>query len=93
MNFEKVNFETKLIFGAKIQFLLFSDETWKTLRKYLSPTFTPKKVKFMVEPIEKISKNFTDFLLEQEKNELDLKPKLFHFAIDVICKAQCLKIT
>ena len=31
----------------------------------------------MVEPIEKISKNFTDFLLEQEKNELDLKPKLF----------------
>ena len=40
----------------------------------------------MVEPIENIAKNFTEFLLRQDTKELDLKPKLFHFAIDVICK-------
>ena len=40
----------------------------------------------MVEPIENIAKNFTEFLLRQDSKELDLKPKLFLFAIDVICK-------
>ena len=40
----------------------------------------------MIEPIDDIAKDAIDFLQDQQNHRLDLKPKLFNFAIDSICR-------
>ena len=40
----------------------------------------------MIEPIDDIAKDAIDFLQDQQNHRLDLKPMLFNFAIDSICR-------
>ena len=53
-------------------------ETWRHLRKNLSPTFTSGKLKGMLDPMDKVADDTLEFIEEQrQKNSIiDLKPIL-----------------
>ena len=64
-------------------------ETWKALRKIMSPTFTTGRLKSMVEPMTGLADRTIDFLAKQvEKNpgKINVKPILQGFTLDTIAK-------
>ena len=64
-------------------------ETWKALRKILSPTFTTGRLKGMVEPMTGLADRTIDFLakqVEKNPNKVDVKPVVQGFALDTISK-------
>jgi len=65
-----------------------SGDTWRALRKMLTPTFTSGKLKGMLDPIEEIADDAIDLLTEKAKDnpEMDLKPILQGFALDSISR-------
>ena len=68
---------------------LAQGETWKALRKILSPTFTTGRLKEMVEPITGMADRTIDFLVDEIKrqpNKMDIKPVVQGFALDTISK-------
>ena len=66
----------------------FRGETWKTLRKLLSPTFTSGKLKSMIDPIDTLADNAIDHLkgLSKGNATFNIKPLLQGFALDAINK-------
>ena len=63
-------------------------ETWKELRKILSPTFTSGKMKSMMEPMDKIAERTVEYLSDKIKTQpkIDLKPIIQGFTLDTIAK-------
>nr|AKH03527.1 cytochrome P450 3027F2 [Paracyclopina nana] len=63
-------------------------DTWRALRKMLSPTFTTGKMKSMLEPMEAIAERTVDYIEEKVKNNstIDVKPILQGFTLDTIAK-------
>ena len=64
-------------------------ETWKALRKIMSPTFTTGRLKSMVEPMTGLADRTIDFLANQvEKNpgKINVKPILQGYTLDTIAK-------
>ena len=63
-------------------------DTWKALRKMMTPTFTSGKLKGMLEPIEGIAEDTIDHLLKKAKTnpEMDMKPILQGFTLDSISR-------
>ena len=64
-------------------------DTWRDLRKILSPTFTSGKMKGMLEPMEEMVERTIEYMSEQIKihpNKLDVKPIINGFTMDVISK-------
>ena len=51
-------------------------ETWRALRKILSPTFTSGKMKSMMEPMDEIADRTVEYLSDiiKTKPKLDVKP-------------------
>ena len=68
--------------------LLFRGDTWRALRKMMSPTFTSGRLKSMMTPIENLADSTLEFIAQKAKGnpEIDLKPMMQYFSIDVICK-------
>ena len=66
----------------------FRGNTWKALRKLLSPTFSSGKLKGMMEPVEVIADDTIDYLTEKVENEpeVDMKPILQGFTLDSISR-------
>ena len=66
----------------------FRGDTWRALRKMLSPTFTSGKLKGMMEPIEEIADDTIDLLMDksQTQPEMNMKPILQGFALDSISR-------
>ena len=69
---------------SRIISFFFSGETWRALRKMLSPTFTTGKLKFMLHPIEGIADSTVAFIEKKAKEnpEMDFKPIIQGFALD-----------
>ena len=69
-------------------FILFRGDTWRALRKMLTPTFTSGKLKGMLDPIEEIADDTIDLLTEKVKDnpEMDLKPIIQGFSLDSITR-------
>jgi len=67
---------------------LSGGDTWRALRKMLSPTFTSGKLKGMLDPIEEIADDTVALLMEKAKSEpeIDMKPTLQGFALDSISR-------
>jgi len=63
-------------------------DTWRALRKLMSPTFTTGKLKSMLHPIEGIADSTIEFIEEKAKEnpEIDFKPIMQGFALDSISK-------
>ena len=63
-------------------------DTWRALRKLLSPTFTTGKMKGMLEPMDKLADRTMEYLSERAKTEkkIDVKPVIQGFALDTISK-------
>jgi len=63
-------------------------DTWRALRKMMTPTFTTGRLKQMMVPIEKLADSSIDHITEKAKEnpEIDFKPIVQSFAVDVICK-------
>ena len=75
--------------------LLARGETWRALRKLLSPTFSTGKMKEMLEPICSMSERTIDHLIEKinpssskvtSVDKLDMKPIVHGFVLDIISK-------
>ena len=68
--------------------LLSRGDTWRALRKMMSPTFTLGRLKSMMIPIENLADSTIEFIAQKaEKNpEIDFKLMMQYFSIDVICK-------
>ena len=63
-------------------------DTWRALRKMMTPTFTSGKLKGMLQPVEGIADQAINHLEEQVKvnSEIDLKPLLQGFTLDAISR-------
>jgi len=63
-------------------------DTWRALRKLLSPTFTTGKMKGMLEPMDKLADRTIEYLSERAKTQkkIDVKPVIQGFALDTISK-------
>jgi len=63
-------------------------DTWRALRKLLSPTFTTGKLKMMLHPIEGLADSTIDYVEQKAKDnpEMDFKPIMQGFALDSISK-------
>ena len=68
--------------------IFFRGDTWRALRKMLSPTFTTGKLKSMIDPIDEIADSLVADLKVKAKgnSELNMKPILQGFTMDAICK-------
>ena len=67
---------------------LYRGDTWRALRKLLSPTFTSGKLKSMLDPIEGIADSTLNYISEKAKEdpEIEFKSIMQGFSLDVITK-------
>ena len=63
-------------------------ETWRALRKILSPTFTSGKMKSLMEPMDEIAERTVEYLSDKIKTQpkIDVKPIIQGFTLDTIAK-------
>ena len=67
---------------------LYRGDTWRALRKLLSPTFTSGKIKSMVEPMEGIADSTLNYITKKAKEdpEIEFKSIMQGFSLDCITK-------
>ena len=83
----KVTFCSTEIYLVLIPYL-YRGDTWRALRKLLSPTFTSGKIKSMVEPMESIADSTLNYISEKAKEdpEIEFKSIMQGFSLDCITK-------